>query len=162
CQFLTACAQKGLKSVKVEYIPGNHDRLCNCWPEMRRLVSDQLNLQWDSDKLFDVEKSYFNDGYPVFAFHGHVMDPNNYGGIEKRSDFLNKVSFLSPCLGDVVTVNLAVGLPWELQRQKCSPEILQALDTIDEVRPIKAIVDWVKDWKTNKMKNGARVDATIN
>src|SRR5439155_22142716 len=37
-----------------------------------------------------------------------------------------------------------------------------ALDTIDEVRPIKAIVDWVKDWKTNKMKNGARVDATIN
>jgi len=76
-QFLVSCSQKGIKTVKVDYIPGNHDRLCNCWPEMRKLVCDKLDLKWDTQKPFEVERSYASEGYPVFAFHGHVVDPNN-------------------------------------------------------------------------------------
>jgi UDP-2,3-diacylglucosamine pyrophosphatase LpxH len=161
-QFLVFCSQKGLKTVRVEYIPGNHDRLCNCWPELRKLVCDKLHLKWDPQKLFDVEKSYFNDGYPVFAFHGHVMDPNNYGGREKRSDFSRKETFLLPCLGDVVTVDLSVKLPFEIQKRRPPADVVQALEVIDEVRPIKALPDWVEEWKINHRENAVLVDEVVN
>ena len=59
------------------YIPGNHDRLCNKYENIRKKVCQCLGITY-SGKPFE---HYFMDtSYGVFARHGHEYDKFNYEG----------------------------------------------------------------------------------
>jgi UDP-2,3-diacylglucosamine pyrophosphatase LpxH len=57
------------------YIPGNHDRLCNKYSNLREKVCKNLGIKLTGTH-FD---HYFQDTeYGVFARHGHEYDKYNY------------------------------------------------------------------------------------
>jgi len=99
-------------TVKVHYIPGNHDRLINAWPSVRRRVREILAMD-PSDAPFPHTVDRPKDtGYRVRVRHGHEYDRWNIGvpvtfgkPIELTDD-----QYLAPCSGDYVTLEIATRL----------------------------------------------------
>ena len=87
------------------YIPGNHDRLCNKHPRVRRFVDRVLGLHRSvADAPFDWQ---LNDSeHAVLARHGHVFDGENFAG---RA--LTDPGHLLTPVGDLLTVEIASTLP---------------------------------------------------
>lgn len=61
------------------YLPGNHDRLCNWTPRLRKKVCDCLGLPAATQDPADLFLHTYEDlAYGVFARHGHEYDKFNY------------------------------------------------------------------------------------
>jgi len=162
-----------VKENKVEliYVPGNHDRLVNCYPSLRKKVAQVLGLtiggtavttgrnrNWDWCFLdhFNAEK------YGVFAHHGHKYDKWNYGGSHDEVP-----------IGDVITTEIVARIPRvfcdEMKtglldmdfagpedrlatEEKIDAEIAVLTEEIDNIRPWTSIFLYLRR-KSRKFKN---------
>jgi len=126
------------------YIPGNHDRLCNKYPNLRKKVCKNLGIKSSGSPF----AHYFQDPeYGVFARHGHEYDKYNYeGGTSYGYDDYMRVP-----IGDPITTELVARLPWEIMRHpiiKGLPPAQQValkrnLQEIENVRPFSATLEWL-------------------
>ncbi len=93
--------------VLVHYLPGNHDRLANAWPSVRRRIRELLAMP-EGDALFPhvIDRSRA-EGYGVRIRHGHEYDPANIGVDVPFGQpiAIDEPGYLAPCLGDYVTID---------------------------------------------------------
>lgn len=144
--------------VQVHYIPGNHDRLVNAWPSVRRRVREILCMS-ASDRPFPhtVERPK-STGYGVKVRHGHEYDRWNIGvpvPFGKPID-LTDDEYLAPCLGDYVTLEIAtrlcVGfranhgktLRADDERGAHMRDFYNALVEFDDVRPSSLLLKYLE------------------
>ena len=139
--------------VKVLYIPGNHDRLCNLYPSLRDEIKSILGLdesfiEGDPKGDWWFPYDYEDEEHGVYARHGHQFDVWNYGG----GHDLTRQGHLKCPIGDVITTEFAVKIPWKVKDllkqdpKKYSdipPDLVENLNNIDNVRPLGQILDWI-------------------
>jgi UDP-2,3-diacylglucosamine pyrophosphatase LpxH len=127
------------------YVPGNHDRLCNIYTELRERVCRALGVQHDTNTPFD---SHFRDSrYGVFARHGHEFDIFNYEG---STDYTYEDYSKIP-IGDPITTEIITKLPWKIMQRaevKSLPDIQQDaikrnFQDLENIRPFSAIIEWL-------------------
>lgn len=137
--------------VKVIYVPGNHDRLCNLYPSVRDELRKQLGLTVDQSTVYGdpngewwYKQDYRDEDHGVYARHGHQFDIWNFGG----GNDLTRTGHLQVPIGDVFTTEFAVKIPWELDRARkkypeVTPEMVATTKDIDNVRPLSAVMEWI-------------------
>jgi UDP-2,3-diacylglucosamine pyrophosphatase LpxH len=138
----------GSDPVKLFYVPGNHDRLCNKYKSLREKVCACLGIKpaWH-DPTDPFPHTYDDLAYGVFARHGHEFDIFNYeGGASYTLPDYERVP-----IGDPITTELVARLPYEadlyLQKQGMPPgerqPIKARLQEIENVRPLSAVIEWL-------------------
>jgi len=137
--------------VTLRYIPGNHDRFMHSDPKAQKTVAQELDLEYDAQKGFDL--IYQDKEYGVVGFHGHEVDLFNFGGIYHRRNpsTFEHDDYLEPSMGEVITIDIASRIPHmvaaemtlsgypKTKRQKVN----QLLVNMDNIRPVKAIFPWL-------------------
>ncbi|MEZ4227160.1 MAG: hypothetical protein R3B13_39845 [Polyangiaceae bacterium] len=114
--------------LEIFYALGNHDRLLQSAPAARRTVWKALTGR-DEDVDFPDELEFAEHG--VLAYHGHWGDP-----INENPDGAGTI-------GDALASELIVRFPREVQSLIGRRE--EALEDIDDVRPIYAVPAWVRE-----------------
>jgi UDP-2,3-diacylglucosamine pyrophosphatase LpxH len=129
------------------YIPGNHDRLCNLYPELREKVRNTLGLPGGSEPFPHVyDDMTYGNKYKVFACHGHEYDPWNYEGTTQWSD----ADYSQVPIGDLIACEVAARFPFTIMANigNAVPDDQKAhlkrnLQEVDNVRPFPSILNWV-------------------
>jgi UDP-2,3-diacylglucosamine pyrophosphatase LpxH len=126
------------------YIPGNHDRLCNKYDNLRTKICNELGIIKHVGKF----EHFFEDvNYGVFARHGHEFDKFNY-----ESDIsYSYEDYMRVPMGDPITTELVAKLPWKVMSNnevKKLPEdereaLKRNLQDIENVRPFSATIEWL-------------------
>jgi UDP-2,3-diacylglucosamine pyrophosphatase LpxH len=142
-------------NVEIIYLPGNHDRMVNLYPVVRDRVAAILGLpsppHW-ADKYGDqwwYPYLYTDEQYGVFIRHGHQYSSANFAG-----DNFARSGHLTVPVGDIITTEFAVRLPWELNQELKDfdtygvsdakrQELVTQLKEIDNVRPMSSVLEWV-------------------
>lgn len=98
--------------VRVHYLPGNHDRLANAWPSVRRRVRELLAMPPSGEPFPHVSDWPAESGYGVRIRHGHEYDRSNIAvpGEAGKPIKLTDGDYLKPCFGDFVTLEVATRL----------------------------------------------------
>jgi UDP-2,3-diacylglucosamine pyrophosphatase LpxH len=137
--------------VKVVYVPGNHDRMCNLYPSVREELRSMLGLtvepstvQGDPAGEWWYLNDYLDEDHGVLARHGHQFDIWNYGGGNR----LSREAHLQAAIGDVFTTEFAVKIPWQLNKLRSKyPQVTQQMvestKDIDNVRPLSSVMEWI-------------------
>ena len=137
--------------VQLHYLPGNHDRLANATPAIRKHVRDLLGMP-GGDAPFP-HYILFADP-PVLIRHGHEYDRYNFATDlthEQIGAALPAALYNAPTWGDYNTVAVAARLPFLLRRHFGDGAILKEpvlqivycrLLEFDDVRPQSTIVDF--------------------
>jgi UDP-2,3-diacylglucosamine pyrophosphatase LpxH len=149
-RYFTDVSNRDLQ-VEVIYVPGNHDRLCNLYPSLRKELSRLLGLTLNADTVDGDPagewwfKDYFiSEDYGVYARHGHQYDVWNFGG---GNDFSREGHLQAP-IGDVITTEFAVKIPWLLESMrkkypKLKKQLVEKTKDIDNVRPLGSVIEWL-------------------
>ena len=132
--------------VRIHYMVGNHDWYYHlegaAFDQIRRNIIDSMGLS-NSDARFpyELEESpplnEVMEMYRVFVRHGDYYDKFNFNR-EKGRDHAT--------LGDVFTMDVCNRYPIEVQKRygdKLSPEIINSLRRITNVRPALATPLWI-------------------
>ena len=144
--------------VHVHYLPGNHDRLVNAWPSVRKRVRELLSMD-PSDKPFPhvIERPQ-ETGYRVKVRHGHEYDRWNIGvpvPFGKPIE-LTEEEYLLPCSGDYVTLEIATrlcvgfralhgcALRAQDERGAHMRDFYNALVEFDDVRPPSLLLKYLE------------------
>jgi UDP-2,3-diacylglucosamine pyrophosphatase LpxH len=150
-------AGKKLKNggqIVFQYLPGNHDRLINLHPELRKRVkAELLGQQNPDDKEFD--HVYLSTEYGVFIRHGHEYDRSNFAGAipEKGVFKVDPADYARAPLGDYATIDIAAGLAFEYRKLheddiKSGNQVHRAiyckLLEFDDLRPQSDIMDFLQ------------------
>ncbi len=139
--------------VTLDYLPGNHDRLANATPVIRRKTRELLGMP-ASDELFP--NYLFRAPEKTFIRHGHEYDRYNFShDFDKNERIPNQIPaeyYAQPAFGDFVTVQIAARLPM-LMREKygdakiISRPLLRAiylrLIEFDDLRPQSALLNYL-------------------
>ena len=137
---------------------GNHDRLANATPRIRRRLRELLGLGGDAEF---AHIATFPDP-AVLIRHGQEYDRNNFCedlgrhfGIRQSVPMELPEKFYSgPSFGDFITIDVAVRLPHLFRREYGDAEILRdrvlaalylRLLQFDDVRPQAALLDYLLD-----------------
>ena len=140
--------------VTLHYILGNHDRLVNATPAIRRKVREIFGLE-GADQLFQHRYLFKNalDQPLCLVRHGHEYDPMNFAVNTHEmdtipTDFPEDI-YGKPCLGDIVTIEIGAALPWYFVEEYGEDAILhdptllaiyERLMAFDDVRPTTALL----------------------
>ncbi len=121
----------GSLPVEIIYVPGNHDRLVNCYPLLRDKICQMMGIS--SVLSIGVDGHFLSSfrapEYGLLARHGHEFDSFNYAGDDKDSlDGHMEVPF-----GDVVTTEIAAQLAFLLL-----PKLDDIIDDPDEKSETKS------------------------
>ena len=129
-------------TVKVLYFPGNHDRLLRVYPSVRARAFDILGIT-DTDPANRLPIEYQNDGYGVYAQHGHEHDKWNFGGLGHVDDDNCKYKLMP--IGDIITTEIGAKIPWMLGKflKPEEQDIVNRIKDIDNVRPLSKIFEWL-------------------
>ena len=146
--------------IKFIYVIGNHDRLVNLYPSVRDEAARILGLssqvqakqtapgcQWWYPYEFKDEPGL--SCYSVHARHGHLCDIWNYSGKHNGCDGFTREDYLQAPIGDVLTTEFAVKIPWKVDRllRNSDPRLrrdaVENLKGIDNVRPLSKVVSWI-------------------
>jgi UDP-2,3-diacylglucosamine pyrophosphatase LpxH len=135
----------GSVTVSVTYVPGNHDRICNLFPQARALVAECLGLSpaiaaepfpWD----------FLDHKHHVYARHGHEYDAFNYSG---GAD-LSAAAHTKTPIGDVLTSMLGARLPravYDLSSSFTSQDeldkLMRNLGVMFDVRPMASLIPFL-------------------
>ena len=132
---------------QIIYIPGNHDRLCNLYPLLRKKVREALGIP-----VNDIPFSHVFDDpdtYRVRAMHGHEYDVMNYEG----APHVSESNYEQAPIGDLITTEIAARLPQAIMNHvnEISPpmqndkktKLEKNLQEIDNIRPYSALFEWV-------------------
>ncbi|RPI22682.1 MAG: hypothetical protein EHM57_04985, partial [Actinobacteria bacterium] len=146
------------------YVPGNHDRLCNVYPSLRRRARGSLGLAGDEP----LPRVLLEPEYGVYGRHGHEFDPYNFEGEpvfggSGEQDVEAKAYEETP-IGDVIASEFASKLPVLVRHRsvETSPHGETLVDKFRElfdVRPLGAIVDWLE---VQRSRQPASLDGLIN
>jgi UDP-2,3-diacylglucosamine pyrophosphatase LpxH len=152
--------QQGLAKLKNEspfleseprlvYVPGNHDRLCNKYSILRQKVCQAFGITRQQHNPAHLFPHRFEEPrYGVFARHGHEFDKYNYEGGDSYTD----IDYERVPIGDPITTELVVRLPWELAKRLApiswltpveKETIKRNFQEIDNVRPLAAVIPWL-------------------
>lgn len=142
--------------IRVHYIPGNHDRLANGWPQVRAWVRELLCIEGTATAPFPHVLD-FSDGYGVRVRHGHEYEPANFGGSWRPGSEPARSDYAAPTLGDYATIDLAARLAVsfrahyarELRQPGLAGELYRklylSLTEFDDVRPASALPGYLAD-----------------
>ncbi len=140
--------------VKFTILAGNHDRIINATPNIRRKVREMLGL-----KGADVFPTYaLIDDPSALIRHGHEYDPVNFAAdLTKKRTIPTDIArnlYDEPNFGDFVTIDIATKLPYLLRRHYGDDKVLRdrvlsslylRLLQFDDVRPQSALLDYLLD-----------------
>ena len=139
--------------VELHYIPGNHDRLANATPAIRRTVRQFLGLPAGAAPfrhalVFDEERTLIR--------HGHEYDHFNFSqdlrGVEQLPLHLPQEAYDQAPFGDFITVDVASGISEEFRRHHGDDNILrdallrmvyERILEVDDLRPLRAIFNYL-------------------
>jgi len=140
--------------IAIHYLCGNHDRVANSSPAMRRRIRELLGLKGDAE----FGHTLMTDDPAVLIRHGHEYDPHNFGtdltggpGIPLE---VPDRAYSKPTFGDFITIDVAVRLPYLFRKHYGDAEILKdkvlsglylRLLQFDDVRPQSALLDYLLD-----------------
>jgi UDP-2,3-diacylglucosamine pyrophosphatase LpxH len=140
--------------VNIDYLAGNHDRLCNLSPMVRKRIRELLGMKGDDP--FAHLLLFSNPS--ALIRHGHEYDRNNFAlDPEKMKTIpleLPDDGYAESNFGDFVTIDIATRLPWLLRREYGDSsirdnEVLSSLYLrllkFDDVRPQSALFDYLLD-----------------
>jgi UDP-2,3-diacylglucosamine pyrophosphatase LpxH len=143
--------------INLHYLLGNHDRLVNTTPAVRRRVREAFGLAGD-DALFDHRFIFKTpqDQPLCFVRHGHEYDRVNFSfntdDLETiPTDFSEEV-YGRPCLGDIITIEFGAALPRYFVEVYGEDAILKdptllalykRLMAFDDVRPTTALLAYL-------------------
>jgi len=143
-----------VERIRVNYLSGNHDRLCNATPAIRQRISQLLGL---SGHHQFAHYAFFEE-LGLLIRHGHEYDANNFAIDPEKLDVLPleipEEGYAESNFGDFVTIDIAVRLPYLLRQKYGDEEILKdpVLSTLylrllqfDDVRPQSALLDYLLD-----------------
>jgi UDP-2,3-diacylglucosamine pyrophosphatase LpxH len=129
------------------YVVGNHDRLCNLYPSLRKRVREALGIPGGSEEFSYVfeDKDPAKD-YLIYALHGHEFDPWNYEGELNR-----KIKdYTQVPIGDLIACEFASRFPKMVVDnldQKISEDqkekIRRNFQEIDNIRPFFSMFKWI-------------------
>jgi UDP-2,3-diacylglucosamine pyrophosphatase LpxH len=142
------------KNIRIHYLPGNHDRLSNATPAVRKRICELLGLSGN-----DTFPHYILVKDPaVLVRHGHEYDRNNFAiDAEKMETIPLQVpveGYNDANFGDFVTIDIAVRLPYLFRKKYGDQQILAdpvmsnlylRLLQFDDVRPQGALLDYMLD-----------------
>ncbi|MGH9356042.1 MAG: hypothetical protein ACRD10_07925 [Terriglobia bacterium] len=133
--------------VRIHYMVGNHDWFfhlpSSAYDDIRWSVVQKLGLDNDPNTPFphdpaepaSVEVWRAMEEHRVFARHGDIYDPVNFGGCRDQASF-----------GDAVVVDLMTRFVVELKARlgdALPPSCLFGMNEIDNVRPLLMVPVWV-------------------
>jgi UDP-2,3-diacylglucosamine pyrophosphatase LpxH len=140
-------------SASIEFIPGNHDRLCNSTPAIRRKVRQMLGMG-DSTERFPNYLVLENPS--ALIRHGHEYDSYNFAVDYSDADHIplhiDRSNYDIPSFGDFVTIDIVARLPLEYRRVHTSEGILadkvkravyKRLLEFEDVRPQTALIPFL-------------------
>ncbi|HZQ17526.1 MAG TPA: metallophosphoesterase [Terriglobales bacterium] len=141
-------------NIEIHYMPGNHDRISNATPAIRRRIRQLLGLKSDGH----FPHYFLADDPAVLIRHGHEYDENNFAmDFEKEKTIpldVPEEAYSEANFGDYITIDVAVRLPYLFRRKYGDAEILkdpimvqlyQRLLQFDDVRPQSALFDYLLD-----------------
>jgi UDP-2,3-diacylglucosamine pyrophosphatase LpxH len=148
--------------VRTHFLPGNHDRLVNEFPEARARVRELLHVKPPVDgpqarfpHVLDWPRA---TGYGVRVRHGHEYDPQNFAApFDPDAGEALEAVYRTPVLGDWASVDvctrLAVSFRAHYARElrlageegDAFRRIYTALAEFDDVRPQAALVRYLAD-----------------
>jgi UDP-2,3-diacylglucosamine pyrophosphatase LpxH len=134
----------------IEYVVGNHDRLVNATPAIRRKVRGFLGM---GDGAGRFPNYLFLDDPAALIRHGHEYDPYNfavdYSDAERIPLHIPREEYDRPTLGDFITIDVVARLPVEFRRVHTTEGILadrvkrsvyKRLLEFEDVRPQTALL----------------------
>ncbi|HNY84195.1 MAG TPA: metallophosphoesterase [Anaerolineaceae bacterium] len=144
------------KPVRLHYVPGNHDRLCNASGKIRRRIRSYLGME-ASDVVFPNQYVHIVNGEAiVLVRHGHEYDSANFSlnarTMSSIPTYMNKEAYDAPVLGDIVTLEIATKIPKAFKDYYSEETILgvealtsiyQRLNDFDNVRPTSALMSFL-------------------
>jgi UDP-2,3-diacylglucosamine pyrophosphatase LpxH len=150
-------ARKKLKNgsqIVFKYLPGNHDRLINLHPELRKRAKAEL-LGQDNPDNSEFDHVYRSNEYGVLIRHGHEYDRSNFAGdIPEKGVFnVDPAAYAQAPLGDYATIDIAAGLAFEYRKilegkiksdKPVHGSIYSKLLEFDDLRPQSDIVDFLQ------------------
>lgn len=146
--------------ITVHFLPGNHDRLANAWPSVRRRVRSLLAMADSDDPFPHVLENLGGPrqaGYGVLVRHGHEYDRWNFPGEVARGAALNVPGdvYLRPPIGDAMGIDIALRCAvafravYASELRSPGPEgdrfrkLYLALLEFDDVRPTGSLFDYL-------------------
>jgi UDP-2,3-diacylglucosamine pyrophosphatase LpxH len=140
--------------VSIDFLAGNHDRLCNATPQIRRRIRELVGLNGEEP----FPHYLLLQDPSVLIRHGHEYDRNNFALDPEKWDTIpldiSDEGYEDSNFGDFVTIDIAVRLPWLLRKKYGDTQILddQVLSSLylrllkfDDVRPQSALFDYLLD-----------------
>jgi len=143
--------------VDLHLLLGNHDRLVNATPEIRKSFRRMFGLG-ESDQMIDhymIIKDHEGNPFCLIR-HGHEYDPANFSLNAAKMDILpthfDEKYYHQSCLGDITTSEFGTALPWlflkeygekAVMEDKTLRAIYQRLIEFDDVRPTTAWLSYL-------------------
>ena len=139
---------------KITCIAGNHDRLANASPAIRKRICELIGTK--GNKPFP-HYALFDDP-DVLIRHGHEYDKSNFAvdlpDNKPISLEIDEAGYSPANFGDFITIDVAVRLPYLFRRKYGDQQILsdRVLESLylrllqfDDVRPQSALLDYMLD-----------------
>lgn len=139
--------------VTIEYIPGNHDRLANATPAIRRKVRSLLGMGASEGRFPNY---LLRENPSALIRHGHEYDPYNfsadYTAAERIPLHIPEAEYDAPTFGDFITIDVIARLPVEYRRVHTPAGILadpikravyKRLLEFEDVRPQSALLPYL-------------------
>lgn len=148
--------------IKLEFIPGNHDRLAQYSPAIRAALRDDLDLDQNPAEPFPWVKE--DEAYAVTAFHGHVLTATDFGSEEVPQSLTSSPWYDVPGLGDAATVYFGIGIVQEFAAQASTEEekaLARSLGEIDLIRPQAFLLRWLARWGLQNTSVKPKVDQIV-
>lgn len=139
---------------KITCLSGNHDRLANASPAVRKRICELIGSK--DEKPF-AHYILFRDP-DALVRHGHEYDKNNFAIDLPDNELIpleiDETGYSSANFGDFITIDVAVRLPYLFRRKYGDEQILRdpVLESLylrllqfDDVRPQSALLDYMLD-----------------
>jgi UDP-2,3-diacylglucosamine pyrophosphatase LpxH len=160
--------------VSIHYVPGNHDRLVNATPRLRREARLALGMS-DSDRPLPHALTFPREG--ALIRHGHEYDRYNFVADYSKAQVIPlqipSEAYDGPPFGDFVTVDIASRLPLMYRQHHGDSKILadrtlrtvyQRLLEFDDLRPQTAMLNFllsIPDSRMNQIKVWQTIEPVI-
>jgi UDP-2,3-diacylglucosamine pyrophosphatase LpxH len=142
------------EKITIHCLAGNHDRLSNATPGIRRRIRELLGLEGDTE----FGHTLLLEDPAVLIRHGHEYDGNNFALDFVKAETIPlevpEQGYAEANFGDVITIDVATRLPYLFRRTYGDSAILKdkvlssvylRLLQFDDVRPQSALLDYLLD-----------------
>lgn len=136
----------------IHYLPGNHDRLANLTPAVRREVRSLLGVPGGENPL---PHTFFSEDPCLLVRHGHEYDRYNFSADYSSREIpliLPEAEYAASAFGDLITIEVASRFPALFREIHGDAKILRSdmLSTLylrllefDDLRPQSALLDFL-------------------